>query len=181
MPWWNGAAFYQGLKVALFDVTDLHNPMLLSTNSIGVRGTDSPVLWDPHALLFDRSRNLLAFPVSVATNADMATPWQWGDTVFQGVYVFDVSVTNGLVLRGTITQIPAGADIWGNWQREINRVLLIGNSLFTLSDAAVQVNDLGSPEKTTGLVKLPPPPQYNYGPIVFQPMLQTGSGVTNHP
>ena len=163
-------------------MTDLRNPALLKSVTIGDRGTDSPVLWDPHALLFDRSHNLLAVPVSVAqvTNVDVTNPWQWGDTVFQGVYVFDVSVTNGLVLRGTITQIP-GADIWGNWQREINRVLLIGNSLFTLSDAAVQVNDLGSPEKTTGLVKLPQPPQYNYGPIVFQPMLPTGVGTTANP
>ena len=179
VPWWNGAAFYQGLKVALFDVTDLRNPTLLTSVSIGDRGTDSPVLWDPHALLFVRSRNLLAFPVSVAkvTNPDPTTPWQWGDTVYQGVYVYDVSVTNGLVLRGRITQIPAGADIWSNWSREINRVLFIGNSFFTLSDAAVQANDFGSLAQTT-VLELPQPPQSNVGPIVFQPILQIGSGVT---
>jgi len=176
VPWWNGAAFYQGLKVALFDVTDLHHPTLLTSVSIGDRGTDSPVLWDPHALLFDRSRNLLAFPVSVArvTNPDPTTPWQWGDPVFQGVYVYDVSVTNGLVLRGTITQIPAGADFWSNWSREINRVLFIGNSFFTLSDAAVQGNDFGSLARTT-LLELPQPPQSAVGPIVFQPILQIGT------
>ena len=168
--------------MALFDVTDLQNPTLLKSVTIGDRGTDSPVLWDPHALLFDRSRNLLAFPVSVAqvTNVDVTNPWQWGDPVFQGVYVFDVSVTNGLVLRGTLTQIPSGDNIWSDWRRQINRVLFIGNSLFTLSDAAVQVNDLSSLAKTTSL-ELPQPPQYNYGPIVFQPMLQTGSGGTNNP
>ena len=176
VPWWNGAAFYQGLKVALFDVTDLHHPTLLTSVSIGDRGTDSPVLWDPHALLFDRSRNLLAFPVSVArvTNPDPTTPWQWGDPVFQGVYVYDVSVTTGLVLRGTITQIPAGVDIWSDWSREINRVLFIGNSFFTLSDAAVQGNDFGSLARTT-LLELPQPPQSAVGPIVFQPILQIGT------
>lgn len=177
VPWWNGAAFYQGLKVALFDVTDLRNPTLLTSVSIGDRGTDSPVLWDPHALLFDRSRNLLAFPVSVAkvTNPDPTLPWQWGDTVFQGVYVYDVSVTNGLVLRGTISQIPAGASIWSNWSREINRVVFVGNSLFTLSDAAVQANDFRSLAQTT-LLELPQPPQSNVGPIIFQPILQIGTG-----
>ncbi len=168
VPWWDGVAFYQGLKVALFDVTDLQNPALLSSVSIGDRGTDSPVLWDPHALLFDRSRNLLAFPVSVAqiTNADASTPWQWGDTVFQGAYIYDVSVTNGLVLRGTITQMPPEDNIWSDWNRQINRVLFIGNSLFTLSDAAVQVNDLNSLTQTS-LLELPQPPQNNF-PIVFQ-------------
>ena len=182
VPWWSGRAFYQGLKVALFDVTDLHNPALLNLVSIGDRGSDSPVLWDPHALLFDRSRNLLAFPVSVAqvTNADVATPWQWGNTVFQGVYVYDMSVTNGLVVRGAITQIPAGDDIWNDWSRQINRVLFIGNNLFTLSDAAVQVNDLGSLAQTTSL-ELPQPPPVTGGPIIFQPILQVGSGGTSQP
>ena len=125
-------------------------------------------MWDPHALLFDRSRNLLAFPVSVAqiTNADASTPWQWGDTVFQGAYIYDVSVTNGLVLRGTITQMPPEDNIWSDWNRQINRVLFIGNSLFTLSDAAVQVNDLNSLTQTS-LLELPQPPQNNF-PIVFQ-------------
>ena len=177
VPWWNGAAFYQGLKVALFDVTNLRNPTLLTSVSIGDRGTDSPVLWDPHALLFDRSRNLLAFPVTVAkvTNPDPALPWQWGDTVFQGVYVYDVSVTHGLVLRGTITQIPAGATLWSNWSRAINRVQFIANSLFSLSDAAVQINDFGSLAQTT-LLELPQPRQFNFWPIVFQPILQISSG-----
>ena len=182
VPWWSGRAFYQGLKVALFDVTDLHNPTLLNSVSIGDRGSDSPVLWDPHALLFDRAHNLLAFPVSVAqvTNADFTMPWQWGDTVFQGVYVYDVTVTNGLVLRGTITQIPAGDDIWTDWNRQINRVLFIGNNLFTLSDAVVQVNDFDSLALTTKL-ELPQPAAANGAPIVFQPILQAGASGTNAP
>ena len=176
VPWWNGAAFYQGLKIALFDVTDLSNPTLLNSVTIGDRGSSSPVLWDPHALLFDRSRNLLAFPLSVAkiANPNPLTPWQWGETVFQGVYVYAVSVTNGLVYRGAITQITAGENSWSNWKRQISRVLLIGGSLFTLSDAAVQANDLDSLATNTRL-ELPQPPQNNGGLIVFQPILQTGT------
>ena len=171
VPWWDGSAFYQGLKIALFDVTDMCNPTLLFTNSIGDRGSDSPVLWDPHALLFDRGRGLLAFPVSVTqvTNADAATLWQWGETVFQGVYVYDVSVTNGFVLRGTITQIPAGDNLWSDGNRQINRVLFIGNDLFTLSTAAVKVNALDTlADKAT--LALPQPPQ-NTLPITFQAIM----------
>jgi inhibitor of cysteine peptidase len=66
VPWWNGAAFYQGMKLALFDVTDLHNLVLLHSVSIGDRGTESPALYDPHSILFDRPSNLLAFPVAIA-------------------------------------------------------------------------------------------------------------------
>ena len=159
VPWWDGAAFYQGMKLSMFDVTDLHNPVLLHSLSIGDRGTDSPVLYDPHALLFDRSSNLLAFPISVAqlTNSTPDQPWQWGDTVFQGVQVYDVSFDRGFVLRGSITQIPEDADIWENWDRQIDRVLFIGSDLFTLSDAELKVNDLGTLADKTEL-QLPPLP-----------------------
>jgi inhibitor of cysteine peptidase len=144
VPWWNGAAFYQGMKLALFDVTDLHNPVLLHSVSIGDRGTESPALYDPHSILFDRPSNLLAFPVAIAhvQDPDPNEPWLWGDTVYQGVQVYDVSLENGFVLRGEITQIPSGDDIWNDWNRQINRVLFIGSDLFTLSDAEVKVNDL---------------------------------------
>jgi inhibitor of cysteine peptidase len=35
----------------------------ISKLEIGDRGTDSPVLWDHKAFLFDRSRNLLVMPI----------------------------------------------------------------------------------------------------------------------
>ena len=59
-------AWYQGIKISLFDVTNVTNPIQDATYVIGDRGSDSPVLSDPKAFLFDRSRNLLAIPVLVA-------------------------------------------------------------------------------------------------------------------
>ena len=174
VPWWDGAAFYQGMKLSMFDVTDLHNPVLLHSLSIGDRGTDSPVLYDPHALLFDRSSNLLAFPISVAqlTNSTPDQPWQWGDTVFQGVQVYDVSLDRGFVLRGSITQIPEDADIWENWDRQIDRVLFIGSDLFTLSVAEVKVNDLATLADKAELT-LPPVPDISgsASSMTVQPIL----------
>ena len=52
-------AWYQGIKISLFDVSDVSNPVEVAKFEIGDRGTDSPVLWDHKALLFDRERNLL--------------------------------------------------------------------------------------------------------------------------
>ena len=167
VPWWDGRAFYQGLKIALFDVTDLQHPALLDSVSIGDRGSDSPVLWDPHALLFDHAKNLLALPVSIAqvANPDPNAPWQWGDTVFQGAYVYDVSVEHGLVFRGQVTHHAAAVDFWEDWLATIERVLYIGPDLFTLSNAELKVNDLETlAEKTT--LALPQPPADNSGVVI---------------
>lgn len=55
----------QGLKVGLFDVSDVNNPQELYTEVIGDQGTDSPLLYNHKALLFDKEKELLAFPISV--------------------------------------------------------------------------------------------------------------------
>jgi uncharacterized secreted protein with C-terminal beta-propeller domain len=56
-------AWYQGVKISLFDVSDVNNPVEISKLEIGDRGTDSPVLRDHKAFLFDKSRNLLVMPI----------------------------------------------------------------------------------------------------------------------
>ena len=60
---WNGnktgtVAFYQGMKIAIFDVTDVNNPIEMFSEKIGDRGTDSELLRNHKALLFSKSRNL---------------------------------------------------------------------------------------------------------------------------
>jgi inhibitor of cysteine peptidase len=55
----------QGMKLGLFDVSDVNNPKEMFTEVIGDRGTYSELLYNHKALLFDKSKNLLAFPVTV--------------------------------------------------------------------------------------------------------------------
>jgi inhibitor of cysteine peptidase len=64
----NGAVYYTavlGLKLSLFDVSDVHSPREISKLVIGDRGTESPALTEAHAFLFDPSRNLLVLPVNL--------------------------------------------------------------------------------------------------------------------
>jgi inhibitor of cysteine peptidase len=61
----NGFAWYQGLKLSLFDVSDVTAPTEVDKFIIGDRGTDSDALRDPKAFLFDKSKNLLVIPVNL--------------------------------------------------------------------------------------------------------------------
>jgi uncharacterized secreted protein with C-terminal beta-propeller domain len=54
--------WYQGVKISLFDVSDVEHPRGIDNIIIGDRGTDSPVLHNHKALLFDKKLNLLAIP-----------------------------------------------------------------------------------------------------------------------
>jgi uncharacterized secreted protein with C-terminal beta-propeller domain len=176
-----GAVYYTavlGLKVSLFDVTDVANPKEISSYVIGDQGTTSEVLNDPKALLLDPSLNLLVLPVDLylATNSTssaqsgtgttppvaepMPAPMLPSDTqntqfVWQGVYIFNVDLTDGLTLRGNVTQLDDAAALLANpslgvtnpsmglnSSQFITRSLYIGNVLYTFSDSTVQLNSL---------------------------------------
>jgi len=145
-------AWYQGVKISLFDVTDVSNPREISKVEIGDRGTDSPVLWDHKAFLFDKSRNLLVMPILVAEVDQSEYPqgvpsWAYGEPVWQGAYVFDISVDGGLQLKDRITHIESPADLeqdyyWSYSPLSVERSLYIGDVLYTISDAKIKMNNL---------------------------------------
>lgn len=55
----------KGFKMALFDVSDVANPIQQFSEGIGDNGTSSELLYNHKALLFDKAKNLLAFPISI--------------------------------------------------------------------------------------------------------------------
>jgi len=135
-------AWYQGVKISLFDVTDVSNPVEIDKYEIGDRGTDTPVLHDHKAFLFDRLRNLLVMPMLIAEVEDGEPVNQRGDYVWQGAYVFDISVDGGIDLKGGITHYDAGY----YWQRssadDVRRSLYIEDVLYTVSNGMVMMNDI---------------------------------------
>ncbi len=150
-------AWYQGVKISLFDVSDVSNPVEVAKYEIGDRGTDSPILTDHKALLFDKEKNLLVIPVlerKIDPNEypptlypDGVPPSAYGKVVGQGAYVFSIS-PDGIELRGIITHIEDGADLENNYwlysEYFVERSLYIDNVLYTVSDKLVKMNDLES-------------------------------------
>jgi inhibitor of cysteine peptidase len=152
-------AWYQGLKLALFDVSDVSNPVQMANYVIGDRGTDSAALNDPKAFLFAQSKNLLVIPVNLAIiNQTLVQQYPssfpaYGDMVWQGAYVFSVSTSGGITLKGTITQINATLlnsqgqltnpmEYYNTSNQWITRSLYIDNTLYTVSNSEVQLNSL---------------------------------------
>jgi len=156
-------AWYQGVKISLFDVTDVENPREIAKYEIGDRGTDSPVLWDHKAFLFDRDRNLLAFPVLVAEinenqYPEGVPPFAYGDFVWQGVYVFNITESS-LTLRGTVTHIEnteeflkSGYYFYSDY--DVQRALYIDDLLYTVSNKMIRINNLADLQQVNE-VRLP--------------------------
>ncbi|GMX64243.1 beta-propeller domain-containing protein [Paenibacillus elgii] len=158
-------AFYQGMKLALFDVSDVANPKELFKETIGDRGTESPLLHDHKALLFSKEKQLLAFPVTVAEVKDKTgantqeNASKYGDFTFQGAYVYGLDLQKGFQLRGKITHLT-GDDMnkagqhWYGSERNIERLLYIGDTLYSSSPDMLKANDLKT-LREVGSLQLP--------------------------
>ncbi len=143
--------------MAIFDVSDVENPKELFKVTIGDRGTDSPVLTDHRAFLFDKEKGLLVLPITLAEiQGERTSANQYGEYVFQGAYVYDVNLQNGFTLRGRVTQyddndafMKSGYYFYGD--RSITRSLYIDNVLYTLSNTRLQLNDLSTLDRIKAL------------------------------
>ena len=146
-------AWYQGVKISLFDVSDVSKPVEIAKYEIGDRGTDSPILYEHKSLLFDREKNLMVIPVTLAevneSNYPEGVPDNaYGEYVWQGAYVFDIS-ENGIVLKGTITHMDDNQDLlkrgyYFGYDYTVQRSLFIENVLYTISSMKIKMNILDS-------------------------------------
>ena len=65
-----GGTVTDGFKMALFDVSDPNNPSQQFVEHIGDQGTYSELLNNHKALLFDKEKELLAFPITIQEKID---------------------------------------------------------------------------------------------------------------
>ncbi|MCJ2562960.1 MAG: beta-propeller domain-containing protein, partial [Candidatus Thermoplasmatota archaeon] len=140
-------AWYQGVKLSLFDVTDVTNPVELSKYVIGDRGTTSEALYDHKAFLFSRSNNLLIIPITLAKidpdkYPNGIPPNTRGDIVWTGACVFSLTIEGGFQPRGGISHandIPEGD--YGGWSYySVRRSLYIEELIYTISESLVKIN-----------------------------------------
>jgi len=155
-------AFYQGMKMAIFDVTDVQNPVEKFKVIIGDRGTDSELLRNHKALMFARDKNLLAFPVTVMEIKDSEANRHsgfpaYGQFAFQGAYVYNVDLVNGFSLKGRITHLTAqdylkaGQFHYGS-DRNVERIIYIGDTLYTISKGMLKAHQITDLKEINSLV-----------------------------
>jgi inhibitor of cysteine peptidase len=148
-------AYYQGLKLSLFDVSDPLNPKELFSYHIGDRGSTSPVLNDHRALLFDKDKNIIGFPVTIMQLSDGAKNdiHAYGSFKYDGYYVMSVdpnkgfsllgSVTNGLFTNhGSLNESMLNLKNLCVQGLLMQRGAYIGNVLYTISNAKIVASSL---------------------------------------
>jgi len=129
------------VKVSLFDVSNVTNPQEIDNYQVSGSWSDSLVLRDHKALLFDSSKNLLVIPIFTS---------DYGYGVWQGAYVFNISIQGGIALRGRIAHTENFSDFYTSYYETpyyVKRSLYMDNVLYTISDKKVMMHDLETLDK----------------------------------
>jgi len=121
------------VKISVFDVTNVSAPKNMTEYKIEGAWSDTLVLAEHKAFLFDRSKDLLVIPVS--------TYDEYRYSLWQGAYVFNITLNDGLILRGDITHQENDVGGWDGsyW---VKRTLYIEKVLYTVSDKKIKMNNL---------------------------------------
>lgn len=155
---WGGVST-SGIKLALFDVSDVTNPKEIDKVQIGDAGSDSAALTDHHAFLFDRSKNLLVIPVRAVSMGQVNKGDYYNNQpqAWYGAYVFGLTPDAGFTLRGTVQHGSGdnGYYYYGGSGSDVKRSLYIGNVLYTMSSKQIKANSLADINITISTIPLP--------------------------
>jgi inhibitor of cysteine peptidase len=150
---WGGAQS-GGLKLALFDVSDVSDPQLVDQFVIGDSGTDSEALRDQKAFLFDKNKGIVVLPVKETSYMPVVKSGQTYSQYmyWDGAYVFDISPTKGISLRGTVVHDSGPDGYYGS--DTVRRSLYIDNTLYTISTQKIVMSDLSDLSARIGEIKI---------------------------
>lgn len=146
----------EGVKIAVFDISDMRHPRLADSVVIGSWGTSSPVEQDHKAVLIDRTKSLLVLPIfSYSEVAISNTIDDTKETIIeldeQGSFVFmvfDITLS-GLELEHTISHESYKEQDHTYWQdRTHARSLYIDDNLYTVSESQITKSPLSEPFHT---------------------------------
>lgn len=132
-----------GIKIALYDVTDVTKPIEKSKIVLGSSNSWTEVLNNHKALMFSKEKQLFALPLILYSGDSYSNHFD-----FQGAYVYSVDLKNGFTLLGKSTHLSVTnideSYLWYDSSQIINRILWSGNQLFTLSDSGIKSHDIES-------------------------------------
>ena len=152
----------KGMKMALFDISNVNNPKQISNVIIGDSRTTSAILTNPKALLFSKEKELIAIPVNnytedfeIKINNDEYSSIINSyknynkEYVAEGYFVYKINAEDGFNLKGVITHEKEKNNKYYYYYNnsKLLRGLYIDNNLYTISESAIKVNKLDTLEQ----------------------------------
>ena len=139
-----------GMKMCLFDVSDISNPKEIDKTVIGDSRTVSAILTNPKALLFSKEKELLAIPVNNYQEDFSVENVNYYDEeierfkdknnyISEGYFVYHIDL-KGFQLKGVINHEKNTNKTYYYYPSKLLRGLYIEDNLYTVSETNIKIN-----------------------------------------
>ena len=116
-----------GLKMVMFDVSDLNNPQELFKIAVGdSKYTYSELTYNHKALLFSKEKNIIAFPIYSSEERKTNSR----------AVIYEIDLQKGFTLKGEI------ANITDKYDENVKRIVFVNNTYYTLSNSLVKAANM---------------------------------------
>jgi len=137
-------AWFDGVLLQIFDVSNPASPQLAQKYLIGTRGSSSEALTDHLAFTWYPEQGLLSLPMTICEGGGDGV---YGDNLtFSGLMVFDASIDNGFAEHGRIPHTVGPNVTCYNWWTDatsvVKRSMFLDRFVYSLSDAELKVRSV---------------------------------------
>jgi len=150
-------AWFQGVQLSIFDVSDFAHPELIQKEIIGSRGTTSEALYNHKAFNYFSKKNLLAIPIVLYEGGTGGS--DFGEFTSCGILAYRVDIARGFSLLGQIDHTDFYEDLDEDyyWSDQIGprRSVIIGDHIYTISDKGMKVNLLDDLSVVSSSIEFP--------------------------
>ena len=120
-----------GMKLSLFDVSDMSDPKETDTEIIGGPGTYSALQYDHKALFRHEQQSLFGFPVSIYDGDGM----EYIEFQAEGALLYSIT-PQGIELAADLTQ--ASDQPYEDWNTSVQRMAYAKDALYTVANAEIK-------------------------------------------
>ncbi len=137
-------AYFSGVILQLFDVTEPTDPRLIHKEVIGTRGSSSAAATDHLAFNYFADRKLLAIPMTICEGARGGGSYG-SKMTFSGLLVYDVSIRDGFNRRGGVNHGKQGASCgrwWSSADSVVKRSIFMDDLVYSVATDRMKVQSL---------------------------------------
>lgn len=146
-------AWFQGILLQIFDVTDMTQPTLTHKEVIGTRGSTSEAATNHLAFNYFSSKGLLAIPMTICERDGQEEGGsRYGDLMkFSGLLVYHVDAETGFDRLGGVPHVaPENRGTSRNWcsnwwtrsNSYVKRSIFMEDYVFSITEDTIKVNKL---------------------------------------
>lgn len=138
-------AWFSGVLLQIFDVSNPVAPRLAHKHVIGSRGSSSEALTNHLAFTYFAPRQALALPMTICEGGQ---PPSHGSMTFSGLLVFNATAQSGFSEVGRVAH-PPGQEIdcsnwWTDAKSQVRRSVFMDDYVFSISGSTVKASALSN-------------------------------------